>query len=150
MRPPKSLIRALGRVHGTVYRATGGRVLGRIGDARVILVTTTGRRSGVSRTVPLLCIQDGEDRVIVASQAGHDAYPGWYLNLRANPDATMQIGRRVIPVRATEAGAGEADRLWARLVAAYPAWEGYRGRTRRRFPVVILRAQARGDPVTDA
>ena len=149
MRPGKPLIRALGRVHRTVYRATRGRLLSRVGDARVILITTTGRRSGVPRTVPLLSIQDGEDWVIVASQAGHDTSPGWYLNLRANPVAAMQIGRRVIPVRAIEAGAEEADRLWPRLVAAYPAWEDYRGRTRRRFPVVILRAQSRGNAFTE-
>ena len=138
MRPPKPLIRLLGRLHGAVYRASGGRLLGRVGPARVLLLTTAGRRSGTPRTVPLLFIPDGERFVLVASQGGHDTHPAWYLNLRANPDATVQIGARVVPVLARDADPAEVERLWPALVAVYPAWEGYRARTSRRIPVVLL------------
>ena len=138
MRPPKPLIRLIGRLQGAVYRASGGRLLGRVGPARVLLLTTTGRRSGTPRTVPLLFIHDGDRFVIVASQGGHDTHPAWYVNLRANPYATVQVGVRVVPVHARDADPAEVERLWPALVAVYPAWEGYRARTSRRIPVVLL------------
>ena len=104
MRFPKPMIRLLGRVQGAIYRATGGRWVGKVGSAGVLLLTTTGRRSGKSRTVPLLYVPDGDAFVIVASQGGHDTHPAWYLNLLANPAATVQIGKRVMNVRARWAG----------------------------------------------
>ena len=138
LRPPKLLIRLTGRLQATVYRASGGRLLGRVGQARVLVLTITGRRSGTPRTVPLLFIPDGERFVIVASQGGHDTHPAWYLNLRAHPDATVRIGARVMPVTARDADAAEAERVWPELVAVYSRWEEYRLRTTRRFPIVFL------------
>ena len=139
MRWPKPLIRLLGRLHGPLYRATGGRVFGNVGNARVLLLTTTGRRSGRPRTVPLLYVPDGDAFVIVASQGGHDTHPAWYLNLRANPAATVQIGNTTRIVHAEQLAAADRERLWGALVAAYPDYEEYRTRTDRAFPVVALR-----------
>lgn len=139
MRFPKPLIRMLGRVHGAIYRVTGGRLVGKVGRAGVLLLTTTGRRSGKFRTVPLLHVPDGDAFVIVASQGGHDTHPAWYLNLRANPAATVQIGNRVMNVTAHELTAEARDRLWAALVAVYAGYAEYRTRTSREFPIIALR-----------
>jgi F420H(2)-dependent quinone reductase len=138
VRPPKFLIRLVGRIQGVLYRLSGGRLFGRVGKVKVLLLTTTGRRSGKRRTVPLLYVPDGERYLIVASQGGHDTHPAWYLNLRANTAATMQLGSRTVDVTATELDAAERERLWPTLVAAYPAWSDYRGRTARDFPVIVL------------
>ncbi len=143
MRPPKIVIRLTGRVQRVVYRATDGRLGGRVGKAGVLLLTTTGRRSGKRRTVPLLYVPDGDAFVVVASFGGHDAHPAWYLNLRANPAATVQMGNRLTNVHA-EALTGDArDRLWTSLVAVYPGYQKYRTRTDRQFPIVALRPGSR-------
>ncbi len=144
MRFPKPMIRLLGRVQGAIYRATGGRWVGKVGNAGVLLLTTTGRRSGKSRTVPLLYVPDGDAFVIVASQGGHDTHPAWYLNLHANPAATVQIGRRLTNVQAEELTGDARARVWESLVAVYADYAEYRTRTSREFPIIALR------PVTDA
>ena len=138
MRPPKPLIRALGRMQAAVYRWTGGRVGGRFGGAQVLLLTTTGRRTGAARTVPVLYIRDGERYVVVGSQAGHDTHPAWYLNLRARQEATVQVADRTVSVTAHDADSADRERLWPLLVAVYPAWSAYRERTARAFPIVLL------------
>jgi deazaflavin-dependent oxidoreductase (nitroreductase family) len=135
------LIRLIGRVQGAVYRASRGRLLGRVGRAKVLLLTTTGRLSGVERTVPLLHVVHGSRLVVVASFGGHDTHPAWYLNLRAAPHATVTIGGRTIAVSARDADPSEIEALWPALTAVYPAWEEYRSRTTRRFPVVIMTPQ---------
>ena len=139
MRFPKPMIRLLGRVQGAIYRATGGRWVGKVGSAGVLLLTTTGRRSGKSRTVPLLYVPDGDAFVIVASQGGHDTHPAWYLNLLANPAATVQIGKRVMNVRAEELTGDARARLWESLVVTYTGYAEYRTRTSREFPIIALR-----------
>jgi deazaflavin-dependent oxidoreductase (nitroreductase family) len=141
MRPPKFLIRAMGRAQAAIYRASGGRLLTRFGRVEVLLLTTTGRRSGKPRTAPLLYIRDGDAYVVVGSQGGHDTHPGWVLNLRADPHATVQIGAWVIPVAAEDAPDDARDRLWRDLVATYPSYAEYRERTARRFPIVVLRPE---------
>lgn len=138
MRPPKAFIRALGRVQTAIYRRSGGRRLASFGNARVLLLTTVGRRTGRERTAPLLYVRDGDDYVIVGSQGGHDTHPAWVHNLRAEPWATIQVGEATIPVVATEATAEDVTRLWPALVAMYPAYADYRTRTDRIFPVFLL------------
>jgi F420H(2)-dependent quinone reductase len=139
VRFPKPLIRLLGRVHGAIYRATDGRLVGNVGEAGVLLLTTTGRRSGTSRTVPLLYVPDGDAFVVVASLGGHDTHPAWCLNLRANPAATVQIGTCVMGVQAEELTGEARDRLWASLTAVYGGYAEYRTRTSREFPIIALR-----------
>ncbi len=139
MRFPKVLIRLTGRIQRVLYRASGGRIGGRVGKAGVLLLTTMGRRSGKARTVPLLFVPDGDGFVIVASLGGHDAHPAWYRNLRANPVAAVQVGRTTTRVESHEVGAEERERLWPILVATYPAWGEYRTRTAREFPILALR-----------
>jgi deazaflavin-dependent oxidoreductase (nitroreductase family) len=126
------------RLHSSVYRATGGRVGGRMLGSPVLLLVTTGRKTGRDRTTPLLYLEDGDRYAIVASNGGTSKAPLWWLNLRANPRATAEIGDRKIPVRATEARGGEKERLWRGLVAMYPSYESYKRKTDREIPVVLL------------
>ena len=131
--------RAATKLHSFVYRTTNGRVGGRIAGGPVLLLTTTGRKSGRERTVPLLYLEDGENMVVAGSNGGTASPPAWWLNLAANPEATAEVGDRRVRVRAEEAGPGERERLWPRLVAMYRGYEDYRRRTDREIPVVILR-----------
>jgi deazaflavin-dependent oxidoreductase (nitroreductase family) len=104
----------------------------------VLLLTTTGRKSGKERTVPLLYLGDGENMVVVASNGGTPKHPAWWLNLEANPEATVEIGSRKLWVRVEKASPEEKKRLWPRLVAMYGGYETYRRRTDREIPVVLL------------
>lgn len=131
------LIRMASMVHRMLYRASGG-LLGATAGGPVLLLTTAGRKSGRSRTVPLLYLEDDANLVVVASNAGDDRHPAWWLNLEANHVATIRIKRKVIRVCAREATEVERTRLWPRFVRMYSGYENYRCRTRRRIPIVIL------------
>jgi len=139
------LIKAMSRANVFLYRATGGIVGSkwRVGAAfpwgvPVCLLTTVGRKSGEKRTSPLLFIEDGSNVIVVASQGGLPKNPAWYLNVMANPEAELQIGRTVRPVRARTADAAERAALWPRLVEHYPDFASYAAWTDREIPVVIL------------
>jgi deazaflavin-dependent oxidoreductase (nitroreductase family) len=121
-----------------LFRMTGGRLGARFrGGAPVCLVTTRGRKSGVLRTVALLYLQDGERVVIVGSKGGMSHHPAWYLNLRADPRCEVEIGRTRTSMRARVAAPDERRALWLRLVAMYPDYDDYQGRTTREIPVVV-------------
>src|SRR5262245_60810754 len=125
----------------SVYRLSAGRVGGHVpGGAPICLLTTTGRRTGRSRCVPLLYLVDGDDLVVVASRGGIDAHPAWYLNLLADPAVVVEIGRERRAMQAHPADAEEHARLWPRLVDAYEHFAAYQVRTSRDIPVVVLRA----------
>ena len=128
----------LSRIHAAAYRATRGRVGARLVDNDMLLLTTSGRRSGRRRTVPLLYLRDGRRYVVIASYGGRDHHPDWYLNLGSDPDAEVRVGARRIPVRAVTASREERERLWPRVVAAYDGYRAYQGRTDREIPVVLL------------
>jgi F420H(2)-dependent quinone reductase len=133
-----NFVHLLSRLHIGLYRLLGGRLVGRVGKAPVLLLTTTGRRSGRSRTAPLLYVRDGETFALAASYGGQPRHPAWYLNLTANPHARVEVGRRSLDVIARTTDGEERERLWQSLVAIYPAYERYRGRTERTIPVVVL------------
>ncbi len=133
------IIKVMSRVNTWVYRATGGRVGGRfLRGAPVLLLTTTGRRSGQRRTAPLIYVRDGDRLVVIASKGGMDHHPLWYRNLIANPDVEVQVGREVQAMRARTADPDEKAALWPRAVAVYPDYADYQARTTRDIPVVIL------------
>ena len=126
-------------MNNVAYRLSGGRVAGRIpSGSPICLLTTTGRRSGRPRTVPLVYAPDGDDLVVVASRGGMGTHPAWYLNLVADPGATVQVGGSTMRVRARDATEAERERLWPTLTAAYPHFDAYQLRTSRSIPVVIL------------
>jgi F420H(2)-dependent quinone reductase len=124
--------------HAGVYRATGGKLFGRMGKSPILLLNTVGRKSGKKRTSPLLYVMDGEDFVIIASKGGAPTHPDWYLNLRANPEATVEIGDREVRVRAEEADPQEKARLWRKMVEMYPTYDDYQKKTEREIPLLIL------------
>lgn len=145
-RPIVAVQRAVTRLHASIYRATGGRVGGHLAGGPVLLLTTAGRKSGVKHTVPLLYLRGGEDLVLVASNGGTASHPTWWLNLRENPSATVEVGREKRRVRAREASRAEKERLWPRLVEMYGGYEGYQEKTDREIPVVILHPADEGLP----
>jgi deazaflavin-dependent oxidoreductase (nitroreductase family) len=104
----------------------------------VVLLTTTGRKSGESRTAPIFGFRQGESIVVVPSNAGKEHYPSWYFNLRANPEAQVQFGSEIRRVRAREATSEERERLWPFLASQYGGYQVYRERTDRHIPVIIL------------
>jgi F420H(2)-dependent quinone reductase len=127
------------KLHVAAYRATGGRIGGRLMNSPVLLLLTTGRKTGKERTTPLLYLEDGVNYATVASNGGTTGDPVWWLNLKANPEAAVEIGGRKLRVRAEEIEGEEKRRLWARLVKMYPPYESYQRRTDREIPVVVLR-----------
>ena len=105
----------------------------------MLLLTTTGRKSGEPRTTPLSYLRDGDDCVIVASNNGADRHPAWWLNLEASLKAQIKVGREHWSVDALVAGANEYARLWPLLLDYNPQYAGYKAKTDRNIPVVILR-----------
>ena len=133
------MFRLVTAAHTGVYRASGGRFGGEMQGNPVLLLETTGRKSGRKRTTPLLYLPDGRNMVIVASKGGAAKHPAWWLNLRANPETVVQVGPRTREVRAEETAGEDRARLWERLVAMYPGYADYQRRTNREIPVVRLR-----------
>ena len=133
------LIRAASAANTWIYRLSGGRIGGRFPrGAPVLLLTTTGRKSGQPRTAPLLYLGDGDNLLIVASKGGMSQHPVWYLNLEANPDVDVEVGSERRRMRARRASDEEKAKLWPRLVAMYRDYDDYQARTDRNIPVVIL------------
>jgi F420H(2)-dependent quinone reductase len=127
------------KLHVAAYRATGGRIGGRMMNSPVLLLLTTGRKSGKERTTPLLYLQDGGNYAIVASNGGAPKSPAWWLNLETNPEAAVEVGSKKLRVRAEEVEGEEKRHLWRRLVAMYPSYEDYQRRTDREIPVAVLK-----------
>jgi deazaflavin-dependent oxidoreductase (nitroreductase family) len=121
-----------------IVRVGDGRVLGRIAGMPVLLLTTTGRRSGKRRTVPLTYVRDGGEIAVVGSFGGSDQAPGWLLNLEHDPRASVRLDRATVAVTARVADGVERARLWPTVVATYPGYGRYQSRTRRPIPIVLL------------
>ena len=136
------LIRIISLVHRVLYRATDGFIGASIG-APMLLLTTVGRKSGGSRTTPLLYLEKGSNWVIVGSNAGDDRHPAWWLNLQANPVATIQIRGARMRVRARKASGQEKSDLWPRFVNLHSGYQTYQQRTKRDIPLVILERETR-------
>lgn len=122
----------------SLYRLSGGSIGGTFRGAPVLLLTTTGRKTGKKRTKPLLYLMDNDQIALVASHAGAPTHPIWWRNLQKNPDAEVQIKRTHLQVKAREATPEERERLWPKLVALYSDYENYQKRTTRTIPVVLL------------
>lgn len=131
--------RWLYRLHRWVYELTGGRLGHRSPRGPMLLLTTVGRRSGRSRTTPLLYLPDGEDFLVVASNGGRDQPPDWLRNLETEPVARVRAGRQTHRVRAEVLRGVRADPLWPRLAAHNSAWRAHQRLTEREIPVVRLR-----------
>ena len=138
MSTQRRVANVLGRVNAALYKASGGKMGGSMKGAPILLLTTTGRKTGKSRTNPLLYLTDGDALVIVASVGGAPTHPVWFLNLKANPDVEVRIGNEKEKRRAREATPEERERLWPQLVAMYAGYAQYQQKTTRTIPVVLL------------
>jgi proline iminopeptidase len=132
-----------GEEHVKRYRETGGDV-GHIWKegSTVLLLTTTGRKSGEQHTTPLIYAQDGDRYVIVASKGGAPEDPGWYRNLDKSPDVELQVKDDVFAARARTAEGEERDRLWQKANEVWPHYAEYQQKTDREIPVVVLERAA--------
>jgi deazaflavin-dependent oxidoreductase (nitroreductase family) len=123
MAPPKAVLHAINRIHIFLYRQTGGSVWGRMLGSPVLLLTTTGRRSGQPRTVPLVYTQQGGQYAVIATDN-----PAWQGNLRSNPRACIEVRGQQLEVIARDAAPEETARLWASLVEQSPAFARFSGK----------------------
>jgi deazaflavin-dependent oxidoreductase (nitroreductase family) len=121
-----------------LYRLTGGGIGGRMQSMPVLLLTTTGRKSGKKRTVPLGFLRDGSSYVIIASYGGQPRNPAWFFNLQSHPEATIEVKKRQVQVKAETANPEKRGELWTRLVEVAPGYAKYEKRTTREIPIVIL------------
>jgi deazaflavin-dependent oxidoreductase (nitroreductase family) len=127
-----------GQEHVDRYRETDGEEGHDWRGAKVLLLTTTGRRSGESRTTPLIYGRDGDDYMVVASKGGSPAPPAWYLNLSEDADVEVQVKGDRFRARARTAGPEEKPGLWRTMAGEWPDYDAYQEKTEREIPVVVL------------
>ncbi len=127
-----------GAEHVRVYRETGGERGYHWRGATILLLTTTGRKSGEPRTMPLIHRTDGDRWVVVASKGGWQHDPIWFRNLEADPNADIEVLGEKVPVRAYVAEGEERERLWKLMNEDWPAYDSYQANTERQIPVVVL------------
>jgi deazaflavin-dependent oxidoreductase (nitroreductase family) len=120
------------------FRANGGVVGGVFEGMPILLLHHRGARSGVERVTPVAYVEDGGRYVIFASKGGADTNPGWYHNLKAHPEVTIEVGVETLTARAQEVDQPERDRLYAKMVAQRPQFADYEAKTTRKIPVVAL------------
>jgi deazaflavin-dependent oxidoreductase (nitroreductase family) len=133
------------RVHAWVYQKTGGRIGHRSPAGPMLLITTIGRKSGQPRTTPLLYMPDGDAFVVVGSNGGRSHPPAWILNVTANPEVQLLVGRRAIRASAHLLSEEERMTVWPRLLEHYPSWGSYQELTDRTIRVVALQPTASAD-----
>ena len=131
-------LRWTGRLNVPLYRLSGGRIGGHVAKAPVLLLTTTGRRSGQQRTAPVVYLAAGDRLVVIGSNAGHSRAPAWSLNLKASPDAEVEVGRDRRLVRARVAEGEERAELWRRHNDQYSGFDEYEARTDRDIALFVL------------
>jgi deazaflavin-dependent oxidoreductase (nitroreductase family) len=121
------------------FRANGGKMGGRFEGRPVVLLTTTGAKSGRRITIPLVYLQEGDRRFIFASKGGFPKNPDWYHNLVANPTVTVEIGHETYDAEAVVIAGEERDRIYAKQVEAMPMFGDYQAKTERIIPVIELK-----------
>jgi len=124
------------------FRANAGKVGGQFAGAPLLLLHTTGAKSGKARINPMMYLADGEDHVVFASKAGAPTNPDWYHNLVANPRASIEVGEQTLNVVARVAEGETRERLWSHQKELYPGFADYEAKTTRQIPVVILETES--------
>jgi deazaflavin-dependent oxidoreductase (nitroreductase family) len=130
--------------HVAVYRRSNGRIGGSIRGGPILILTTTGRKSGARRARPVAYLPDGERFVVCGSNGGSDRSPAWSLNLRNNPAAKVEVKGHSLGVTASEVTGGEYEPLWRTFSTAYPNFATYTAKTDRRLPLFVLSPLAAG------
>ncbi len=131
-------LRWTGKLNVPIYRASGGRLMSKVGRAPVLLLTTTGRKSGEKRVAPLVYLADGERFVVIDTNAGNAKLPAWSHNLEADPDAEVEVAKRRVPVRARVAAGEERAELWRRHNEQYAGFDDYAAVLEREPSVWVL------------
>jgi deazaflavin-dependent oxidoreductase (nitroreductase family) len=127
-----------GQEHVSRYRETGGEEGHDWEGTSVLLLTTTGRRSGEPRTTPLIYQPYGDAYLIVASKGGADEPPAWFLNLSENPQVEVQVKDDRFSARARTASSDEKPEMWKTMTAEWPAYDEYQTKTDREIPIVVI------------
>ncbi|CAN7260114.1 nitroreductase family deazaflavin-dependent oxidoreductase [Phenylobacterium sp. LjRoot225] len=135
---PGTDLSLLGAEHVRLYRETNGETGYLWNGVPTLLLTTTGRRSGEPRTIPIIFTPHGDSYVIIASKGGAPTHPKWYLNVEADPHVQVQVKADRFDAVARTAEPPERERLWREAVKAWPNYDIYQSRTSRRIPVVVL------------
>ena len=125
-------------VHVALYRMSGGKFANRIANLPILLLTSTGRKSGKQQTTPVVYVKDGEDFVVSASMGGMDWNPAWYHNLKSNPQAKIEVGDKTYNVNAVITEGEERNRLYEKFKTASDNFVQYEQKTSRVIPVIRL------------
>jgi len=127
------------QAHVGVFRLTKGMFGGKMGSNEILLLTSTGRKSGQSRTTPVVFFRDKASVVVVASNGGAATHPAWYHNLIADRKATIEVKGEKIQVKASEATGKERERLWKMITEKADQFGQYQEKTERQIPVMMLK-----------
>jgi deazaflavin-dependent oxidoreductase (nitroreductase family) len=130
-----------GAEHVRAYRESGGERGYHWRGTTILLLTTTGRKTGEPRTTPLIHRTDGDTWVVIASKGGAPEDPDWYKNMQADPNAEIQVRDEVIPVVMSTAEGAERSRLWELMGEVWPDYDDYQAKTDREIPVVVFTAR---------
>lgn len=136
--PKPATMKRIGALHVRLYRASLGLLGGRIDGLDILLLTTTGKKTGQKRTVPLPFFRDGKRYVLIASFGGNAKNPAWYANLLANPRVQLQVGFRRMTAQALVLEGTERERVWGQVSYDFPRYLKYQAMTERQIPVVLL------------
>jgi deazaflavin-dependent oxidoreductase (nitroreductase family) len=131
-------LRWTGKLNIPLYRLSGGRIGGKVGRAPVLLLTSTGRKSGLERTAPVVYLADGANVVLINTNAGNAKIPAWSFNLQANPEAKVELGREHREVRARVAEGEERADLWRKHIEQYAGFDDYKAKLDREPLVFVL------------
>jgi deazaflavin-dependent oxidoreductase (nitroreductase family) len=135
-------LRWTGKLNIPLYRLSGGRIGGKLDNTPVLLLTTTGRKSGQQRTAPVVYLADSDRYIVIGSNAGHSRTPAWSLNLKADPGAEVEVGRRRVRVNARVAVGEERADLWRKANEQYSGFDDYAERTDRDIALFVLEPAA--------
>ena len=136
--PLRTIMKAANSVHVALYRRSKGKLGNKMANLPVLLITTYGRKSGKPHTNPVVYLEAGQDYIVSASAGGMDWHPGWYRNLKARPEAKIEIGDKTYNVQAVITGGEERKRGYERFKAASSNFSKYEKSTSREIPVIIL------------
>ncbi len=137
-------LRLIGKLNTPAYKLSGGRIGAKVGDAPVLLLTTIGRKSGEPRTAPIVYLERGEAMILIDTNAGNEKLPGWSHNLKANPRAEVQVGRRKLEVSARVAAGAERAELWRACNEQYGGFDEYITWMERKPSVWVLEPRGAG------
>ena len=137
-------------VHVALLRATKGKMGAGGGEGKMAVLTTTGAKSGHHRSTVVMAIPDGDGYLVIASNAGRPHHPAWYHNLRAHPEARLELNGKAIDLRGRVATPEERAKLWPDIVARFSGYGRYQEKTSREIPVVILEPATAAGEATGA